>query len=290
MALTTLEEILQPESVDEVAELLLSHGESAMVMAGGTFIHGLVARGLVTDVTKLIDLSGLGLNQLQTDRKSLRIGSAVTFADLEGSETIRSSAVLAALVDAVSYPPQQIKNAATVGGCVASACPYLDLPIVLLALEASATAAGSTGKREIPLDELFVSLFQTSLNTDEFITGFTVPLPSAGTASSFEKIETTANDLSIVSVAVRVSTGWRKSRNSRIFVGGGIGEVPFRCRAAEVILDGSKLEDEALRKAAGAAVEEIEPFGDHRASAEYRKAMTGVLVERNLRQARARIQ
>ena len=261
-----------------------------MVMGGGTFIHGLVARGLVTDVRKLIDLSGLGLNQIHTDRKSLRMGSAVTFADLEVSETVLSSAVLAALPDAVSYPPQQIKNAATVGGCVASACPYLDLPIVLLALEASATAAGTTGTREVPLDELFVSLFQTSLKRDEFITGFTVPLPSAETASSFEKIETTANDLSIVSVAVRVTSGWRKSRNNRIFVGGGIGEVPFRCRAAEETLDGSKLEDSVLQSAARKAVEEIEPFGDHRASAEYRKAMTGVLVERNLRRARTRIQ
>ena len=289
MALTTLTDILRPTTVEEVPRLLKEHGDSAMIMGGGTFIHGLVARGLVIGVEKLIDLSALKLNQLDLSRKTLKVGASVTFAALERSKEAHANEVLHALLDAVAYPPQQIKNAATIGGCVAGACPYLDLPIVMLALDAVAHVVGSNGKRDVLLEDLFISLFQTSLAEDEFIIGFTIPLPSKSTASSFEKLETTANDLSIVSVGVRVSSGWLKSKPSRIFIGGGIGEVPFRCKQAEEIINGSKLEDSDIDRAAQAAADEIQPFGDHRASAEYRKKMTGVLVARNLHKARSRL-
>ena len=289
MALTTLTDFLRPDTIADVSKLLVEYGDSAMIMGGGTFIHGLVARGLVTDVQKLIDLSGLGLNTLEFDSKSTRLGATATYADLERSSEIQSSSELRAILDATAYPPQQIKNAATVGGCIAGACPYLDMPIVLLALNTSAKVSGTKGIRNIPLEDLFVSLFQTSLEPDEFITGFDIPKASKSSASAFEKLETTANDLSIVSAAVSVSMGWRKAKNSRIFIGGGIGEVPFRCRNAEDILSNSKLEDEALEAAGEAAAAEIEPFGDHRASSAYRKKMTGVLVARNLRLAKSRL-
>lgn len=289
LALTTLTDILQPSNIEDVPRLLKEHGDSAMIMGGGTFIHGLVARGLVTDVQKLIDLSGLNLNQLELSRKSLRVGASVTYAELERSQEANANENLAALIDAIVYPPQQIKNAATIGGCIAGACPYLDLPIVMLALDGSVHVTGTNGERIISLEDLFVSLFQTSLDDDEFITEFTIPLPSKSTASSFEKLETTSNDLSIVSVGLRVSSGWLKAPPSRIFIGGGIGEVPFRCTKAEEIINASKLEDADIDKAAQAAADEIQPFGDHRASTEYRKKMTGVLVARNLRQARSRL-
>ncbi|MDC0052870.1 FAD binding domain-containing protein [Gammaproteobacteria bacterium] len=289
MALTTLTNILRPTNVADVPRLLKEHGDSAMIMGGGTFIHGLVARGLVTGVEKLIDLSALNLGQLELSRKSLYIGASVTYAALERSTEAHSNETLHALLDAIAYPPQQIKNAATVAGCIAGSCPFLDLPIVMLALDASAHVSGSTHERLVPVEDLFVSLFQTSLADDEFMTGFTVPLPSKSTASSFEKLETTANDLSIVSAGVRLSSGWLKAKPCRIFIGGGIGEVPFRCVQAEEVINGSKLEDHDIDRAAQTAADEIEPFGDHRASAEYRKKMTGVLVARNLRQARSRL-
>ena len=285
LALTTLKEFLQPETVREASEILRSHEDTAMVIGGGTFIHGLVARGLVTHVEQLVDLSRLNLDQINFSRKAVRLGSSVTFTDLETSPEMRSSALLGALNDAVAYPPPQVKNAATIGGCVGASCPFLDIPIALLALDAIVTIAGTSGERKLPIEDLFVSLFQTSLEVGEFLTEFSVPIPSKTSASAFEKLETSANDLSIVSAAARLSSGWMSGKGARIFVGGGIGEVPFRCREAEAALENSKFTQADIERAAAAAGNEIEPFSDHRASAAYRKHMTGVLVRRCLERA-----
>jgi len=280
LALATLKDIFQPETAQEASEILRSHEDTAMVIGGGTFIHGLVARGLVTHVEQLVDLSRLNLNHIQFDRKAVRLGSSVTYADLENSPDVRASTLLGALNDAVAYPPPQVKNAATIGGCIGASSPYLDVSIALLALDATVTIAGITGERKLPIEKLFVSLFQTSLEAGEFLTGVSVPLPSQFSASAFEKLETRS-----VNAAVRLSSIWKSKEGARIFVGGGIGEVPFRCREAESALENGKLAQADIERAAAVAENEIEPFSDLHASAAYRKRMTGVLVRRCLERA-----
>ncbi len=282
MALTTLQGFSQPNSVEEAVAILQACQDSAMVIGGGTFIHGLVARGLVTDVEQLIDLSRLNLNHMTFDENVIRLGASTSFASLEASAEIQNISLLGALREAIAYPPRQVKNAATIGGGVAASCPYLDMPIAFLALDAMVCATGPDGTREFPIDELFVSLFETNLIPGEIITEIKVPQPSEQSASSFEKMETTANDLSIVSVGVRLSLSGGSQSGARIFVGGGIGEVPFRCCEAEAVLENSELNAEDIKRAATAAKGEIEPFSDHRASAQYRKHITGVLVRRCL--------
>jgi CO/xanthine dehydrogenase FAD-binding subunit len=53
----------------------------------------------------------------------------------------------------------------------------------------------------------------------------------------------------------------------------------------EELLVDQPLTSELIAAAAARAAEMVQPAGDFRGSAEYRKAMTGVLAERALRQA-----
>ncbi|MFQ5982250.1 MAG: FAD binding domain-containing protein [Woeseiaceae bacterium] len=290
MSLTSVKEYFTPNDNEEVLGLLKKYGDGALIVAGGSFVHGLEARDLLSGIEALIDIQDLGLDQVKSDSAGLSIGAMVTFAQLQKINDIQDSAAFGAVRDALKYPPMQIRNVATVGGNIASACPYFDLPTALIALDAIVTAQGPGGSREIELKEFFASLFENTLEDTEFVTGIVVPPLPARSASAFIKFETNANDLAIVNVAVRVTVDESGScREARVVIGGGVGETPVRAPASESLLQSETLSDELLCKAGEAVLSDLQPMSDHRASAEYRSALAKTLTERALQQAVARI-
>lgn len=282
MSIANLEEYHRPETLGEVIKLLSTYQDEALIVSGGTFIHGLFARGLIVNVKHLVDITGLKIDHIHSDNDRLIIGATALFRQLEENSVVRNDIGLGAIKDALTYPPAQVKNAASIGGCVASACPFLDLPISLLVLNASAKTFGIAGERDIKLEEFFVSLFENSMEENEVLRELIVPLSCGKSASAFEKLETNANDLAILNAAVSVTIEDSVTEKVRIFVGGGVGEVPVRATSAESILKGKALSLENIEEAARCAKEDVDPLSDHRASAEYRKAMTEVLVKRCL--------
>ena len=290
MSLTSVKEYFTPDGNEEVLELLKTYGDSALIVAGGSFVHGLDARNLLTGIEVLIDIQNLGLKQVTSDSAGLSIGAMVTFAELQQIKEIRNAAALGAVRDALNYPPVQIRNVATVGGNIAAACPYFDLPTAFMALGGVVSAQGPGGSREIGLEDFFAGLFENSLETSEFVTGLILPLLPARSSSAFLKLETNANDLAIINVAVRVTLD--KSglcQEACVVVGGGVGETPVRADAAEALLQAEKLSDDLLQRAGEAVQSELQPMSDHRASAAYRSAVAKTLTERALQQAVARL-
>ena len=63
--------------------------------------------------------------------------------------------------------------------------------------------------------------------------------------------------------------------------------MPHRLHAAETLLAGARPDDALLAEAGRLASEEIDPPDDLHASADYRRAVTAVVVERALAQALA---
>jgi len=290
VSLTTLESYFLPGNGREVVELLQEHGERAMILAGGSFVHGLAARDLLPGIDVFIDIQKLGLTDIVAGPEGLQIGSMVRFAELEKVQEIQNDAGWGAIKDSLCYPPAQIMNSATVGGSIAAVCPYFDLPTAFLVLGGKVTATGHSGDREITLEAFFTSLFESSLGPDEFLTGLTLPQPAPGSAGAFIKLETNANDLAIVNVAVQIATDSSGiCEFARITLGGGVNEIPLRSAAAEKVLEGQKLSDALLNKAGQAVQADISPMADHRATAEYRSAMACVLTERALHRAIGRL-
>jgi carbon-monoxide dehydrogenase medium subunit len=290
VALTSVEAFHRPENDAALIALLEKYQDSALIVAGGTFLHGLVSRGLLVGIEALIDIQKLGLDTINSGAESVDIGAMTRFAQLNAVPEIQDQAWLGAVKDAMAYPPAQIMNAATVGGCVASSCPFFDVPVSFLALDATVQARGPDGDRSIPISEFFPGLFDNALAANEFVAGLSLPRQDANTTSAFIKMETNANDLAILNVAVRISTdGAGRCANARVFVGGGVGETPVAAPSAEQILNGAPLNDETFAAAGAAARNDVEPMSDHRASADYRRAMTKVLLERALGRAVARL-
>lgn len=290
MSLATFENYFLPGNGREVVALLQEYGERALILAGGSFVHGLAARDLLSGVDVFIDIQKLGLVNIVTDPDGLQVGAMTRFTDFEKVPEIQNDPGWGAVKDALSYPPAQIMNAATVGGSIAAVCPYFDLPTALLAVGGKVKVESNTGSREINLKDFSTSLFESSLGVDEFVTGLVLPQPVSGSVSAFIKLATNANDLAIVNVAVQINLDRSGvCRSASVALGGGVNEITLRSAAAEKLLEGQKLTDE-LMKAAGTAVQvDISPMADHRASAEYRSAMASVLTERALQRAIARL-
>lgn len=290
MSLRSVKEYFAPDSKEEVLKLLTHYGEGALIVAGGSFVRGLDARNVLSGIEVMIDLQNLGLKQITAGSAGMSIGAMVTFTELQRREEVKNSAVLGAVKDALTYPPLQIRNVATIGGNIASACPYFDLPTALMTLDAVVQALGSGGARNISLQEFFTSLFQSTLEADEFVTGLTLPPLPVRSSSAFMKCESNANDLAIVNVAVRVSLDASgHCQESRVVIGGGVAETPVRSPAAEKLLHGKTLSDELIRQASAAVQSDLQPMSDHRASAAYRSVMAKVMTGRALQRAVARL-
>ena len=290
MSLTSVKEYFSPSSNEEVLELLSRYGDTALIVAGGSFVHGLEARDLLMGIEALIDIREVGLAEISSDASGLSLGAMVTFAKLQGHDLVRGSAALGAVRDGLEYPPLQIRNVATVGGNVSAACPYFDLPTAFMTLDVVVRAQGPGGAREIGLEEFLAGMFQNSLDANEYVTGIFLPRLPDRSCSAFIKFETNANDLAIVNVAVRLtldSSG--VCEQARVAIGGGVAEVPVRADEAENLLQGSKVSDEVFRQAGQAAANGLEPMSDHRASAAYRSALAKTLTERALKRAFSRL-
>ncbi len=278
-----------PTDGDEVVDLLERYGAGGLILAGGTFVHGLEARGLLSETEALIDIQKLDLGAVETDKDGLRAGAMTTAAALTQVPAVRSDPWLGALADALTYLPTQIRNVATVGGCVAAACPFFDLPVAFVALDGAIAALGRGGTRTMGLEEFFTGMFESSLLPGEFLTELRLPQAPSRSASAFLKLETNASDLAIVNAAVRITLDDGGACTDARIVLGGVGSTPVRSPAAEQILRGASLDGDVLREASEAVAADIEPLSDHRASGAYRKAVAKVLVHRALERALTRL-
>ena len=132
-----------PATTEDAIALLKEHGEAAMIVAGGTLVHGLEVRGLLGEIEALVDISRLGLDGIEATSEGLRIGATTLFRQLEADEAITGDPAFGAIVDAMTYPPPQIRNVGTVGGCLAASAPLYDMPAAFLVLAGVAEVDGS---------------------------------------------------------------------------------------------------------------------------------------------------
>ena len=278
-------EYFKPTSVAEAIKLLAQYGEKGWLIAGGTDL--LVERDPQVEV--LIDITGLGLDYIKSDSQGVRIGAATTFADIADSLILLKSPynVLAQAARQIGTP--QIRNVATIGGNICQAVPSADSAPVLLILEAALNIVGSGDERVVNIADFFIDVRKDALNKHELLTEIQLPLLPTRTGTAFlKKGRVAVADLAVVNAAVRVTlTVDNTCQDVRIALGA-VAPVPLRARKAEAMLEGEKPQEELLQKVAARAAEEIKPISDVRSSAEYRKTLSCVLVERALKEAVAR--
>src|SRR5438477_989265 len=275
---------IEPERLDEALEILAADPDDTLVMAGGTSLVILMKQDLVRPervlgLRRIAELRAIGA----TDG-GLALGALATHGALARSPAVRAHApALAATFAAVATV--RIREQATLGGNLAHADPAQDPPVTLLALDGVAVARSRFGERRIPLDALFVDLFETSLEPGEILLRVELPRLPAGARATYKKfLPATLDDYATVSVAAVIATDASGVCTHARIALGGAATVPLRAREAERSLTGRRLDDAAIREAAAPAAAATDPIDDLAGSAAYKRAMAEVWTERALRE------
>jgi len=274
----------QPESIEEALALRSRFEDDSSFLAGGVAFSVLWHAGLIP-WSQAISLGRVGeLHSIRHDGDHLFLGAMVTHSRAAGSAEVRGS--VPTLAEAYSsVATVRIRNQATVGGNLAQADPAHDPPPMLMALEGEVVAVGPGGlERRIPVEDLFVDYYTTSLRPGELITGVLVPIPNPGQRSAFFKfLPRSQDDYATVTVAVSVLQQGGRIVSLRVGLGG-VAPTPVRARSVEAALVGQPPEPEVLSAASAMVDTDISPVSDARGSAGYKSAMSRVWVERALRE------
>lgn len=274
---------VEPETLDEALALLAEAPDDTLVMAGGTSLVILMKQDLVRPA-RVIGLRKLAQLRVIGSGAGLSLGALATHGALARSGDVRAFAPALAATFA-SVATVRIREQATVGGNLVHADPAQDPPVTLLALDATAVAMSKVRARHIPLDTLFVDVFETSLEPDELLLRIDLPPLPAGARVTYKKfLPNTLDDYATVSVAAVVATdAGGRCTHARIALGGA-GPVPLRARDAERSLVGHRLDGRSIKEAAALAAAATDPIADLRGSAAYKRAMAAVWTERALRE------
>lgn len=277
-------EYVKPQTIDEALEVLAERGSDAKVLAGGQSLVPLMNFRLVRP-QYLIDINGLAdLGYVRQADGGLAIGALTRQSELLRSSLVKAQyPLLAYAAKFISHPA--IRNRGTVGGSVAHADPAAELPGLFLALDAEFTARSTQGERKIPVGDLFVTYFTTSLDPTELLTEVRVPALAPNTGWGFEETSRRHGDLAVAASTVVASLGQRGVCERIAIALSGVGEVPIRAQGAEAVLVGNTPTDSLIREAAAKVVEDIEPESDVHATADYRRHVATVLTARALKRA-----
>ncbi len=276
-------EYVEPDTLDDALALLADDPDDTLVMAGGTALVILMKQELVRPA-RVIGLRRLAqLRDIGATDGGLALGALATHGALARAPAVRAhAAALAATFAAVATV--RIREQATLGGNLAHADPAQDPPVTLLALDGVAVTRSKAGSRRVPLDALFVDVFETSLEPDELLLRVELPRLPSGARATYQKfLPGTLDDYATVSVAAVVASGPDGICTHARIALGAAGPIPLRARDAERSLMGRRLDDAAIRDAAALAAAATDPIDDLRGSAEYKRAMAVVWTERALR-------
>ncbi|MGE0734691.1 MAG: xanthine dehydrogenase family protein subunit M [Alphaproteobacteria bacterium] len=279
---------VRPATLDEAVASLREAAGEATVFAGGVALGILMNEGLLKP-SWIVDISRLdALRQIAAaSNGGLSIGAAVANAEVLASPDVkRHSSLLHEMADEIAC--ERVRNRGTIGGNLCLADPQGDPPVALLALDAVLRVRGHTGARQIPITEFFEDLYKTALAPGELLEAIDVSAmpPNCGTAYGKYAARRAMDYSSTISAAASVECDPASGAIIRARIGlGGVGPIPLRARAAEAVLNGKKLDHGVLKAASAAQAELLEPLTDTLYSADYKRHVAGVLMQRTLRKA-----
>ncbi|RLS51268.1 MAG: xanthine dehydrogenase family protein subunit M [Planctomycetota bacterium] len=258
-------------------------------LAGGTDLIDHIRTGrfrpaVVVDLKKIPELA-----ILVSDSHGLRVGAAVPSYKLQSSAVIRQQ--YTAIADAVSIiGGVQIQNRATIGGNLCTSGPAADSAPALLALGAQCVITGPQGTRTVPLEKFFTGPGKNVLQVGEVLVEITCPAPAPHSGSNYRRfIPRNEMDIAVVGVGVSVTLDASGQTVTAARIGlGAVGPTPILATEAAKFLIGQPVCDASFKTAGEVARTQTSPIDDMRGTVEFRRHVTGVLVERSLREAVAR--
>jgi len=277
----------EPTSIKEACGIMAEHGDKARLLAGGTDLLVHLKKGLIS-LDHMVYLSKISpLTEITESDGIIRIGSCCTMTQVIQSDTIRNK-LSAVMKGAASIGSVLVRNRATIGGNICNGSPAGDSLPSLIAYGSSVTLESLDGSRDVLLEDFFTGPGKTSIKTGEVLTTICIPVPPAGSGADYIQLgKRKSTEINVVNVASFISLNPSDGtiENARIALGS-VGPTPLRAPVAEDLIKDQTPSD-ALFAEAGekARREDCKPIDDFRGSAEYRRAMIGVLTKRTLLEA-----
>jgi CO/xanthine dehydrogenase FAD-binding subunit len=274
-----LKEFHKPADLSAALALLKRESPRTVPLAGGTWLNPRIGKQVPAEA--VVDLSRLGLDQIERDRDTLRLGPMATLAAVTEDETCRSLADGILAQTARRDAAVNVRNAATLGGTVVVAPVDSELNLALLALAAdlSTQSACSEETTTWSLGQFLadpVSALDAGL-----VTQVRIHLPQRA-AGGLARVVRTPADHSIVAAVAVVAED-----NCAVRIAlGGVAPRPLLVELDPAMRDASnrtEVADEAVARAIATA----EPYADFRGTVDYRRAMGALMAKRALEQAAA---
>jgi carbon-monoxide dehydrogenase medium subunit len=257
-SLRELTEYHKPTSIDDALRLLCRPDVRSMLIGGGM---GVVAEASHA-VQAVIDLSGLNLSYIKSNNQGIAIGATTTLQQMLDDKSIRDYAdgvLIKAILDTASL---NTRNQASMAGSIVGAAGNSPLVTALLAVGATLNIHSARLQQ--------ITLSDWGYDDKNLIVEVLLPQLASNVRTAYQKVARTPADLPIVCVAASGSI-----EHGDLLVGariaiGGVSNRP-EVIAFPVL---------SIEKAAMLAQEMIDPPSDYFASADYRREMIGVLINR----------
>lgn len=267
----------RPSTVEEAVSLLTEHDGARALAGGQTLVNVMKQRAASPDV--LVDLADLDdLRPITVSGTTLEIGAMATLASITRSSEVEVSRPILAAT-AATVADVQVRNRGTLGGNICVNDPTNHFPPLLVALGASMTIRSASGERVVTAEEFFVGVFETAVGEGDLLTRISIPAAGKGTGDGMAGVTLGAHGTYVANAAASVVDGtWRIAL-------GCVGAVPHRATAVESALDGTDVDEAAVRSAVEGLGDTLDPPADVHASAAYRRSLAETSTVRAVLQA-----
>lgn len=273
----------RPQTYEECFALMAKYGGQALLYAGGTDLL-VQLRAQLVQPEAVLDVKGLpGLKDICREEGFLRIGAAATLSDILRHPAVQDMPLLTAALRSVGSV--QIRHKATLAGNIQNASPAGDGLVGAWALDAELLLRSAGSSRRLAVAEYVQGPRRTALRQgQEMIEAILIPLDQWDRQRFFKIGRRNALAISVVNggVALRLDENSGAVKEARVVLGA-VAPTPLRITAAEELLRGltpAQLDGAAIAPLISQAVQ---PISDIRASADYRRYISGVMVERTVR-------
>jgi CO/xanthine dehydrogenase FAD-binding subunit len=266
-----------PNSLEAAVEAIAAANGDGKILAGGQSLMPLLnfrmARpSVIVDLMHIPDMSFI-----ERRDDAVAIGALTRHADLEFSDLIAQNLpVMAAAMPHVAH--LAIRNKGTIGGSLSHADPAAELPMLAVFYGATIKVQGTSGRRDIPAEDFFVSALTNCLDPDEIVFEIDFPVLTSHAGWAFEEVARRFGDFALASIAVSLEILDSRIVDARVAVMG-VADTPRRLREAEDALRGEG-EPKTAAKFGKIVRACVSPESDIHVSAEYRKNLIGALAER----------
>jgi CO/xanthine dehydrogenase FAD-binding subunit len=250
---------------------------TALPLAGGTDVMvgwnlGQLNGRAVLDLSRIDEW-----RRIRVVEDGVDLGSLVTHAAIQAHPVLQKRFPLLVAACA-TVGAAQIQNRGTLGGNIANASPAGDTFPALAVYEATVRVVGPTGRRAVPVADIFAGVKKTTLRPGELIEAVFLPFAETPTRGAFRKVGTRAAQA--ISKTMFAGLLWlakdRTVKEARLAFGS-LAPTVRRLHAAEAFLRGRRLDELAIDAAVELLSSDVSPIDDIRSTREYR-----MVVSRNL--------